>query len=248
MSTPLNQSVLKGFRILSLFSANRNEISAETVVARLGMSTATAHRFLVTLERAGALRITRRGHFALGQKIEELGWIAGESGSLSIIVQPEIDILSSALNESVMACRLTRFGPSCVAVANSSRPISVNISVGTLLPLHTTAQGKLWLSQMSPNERRARLAVTTIAGARVAPVDPETLENALKTIRKRGYALNLGENEPDIAALAVPVKDGKGKTRLTISVFGMLSRFNQEFLDTARAHLMEASTRIGGQL
>ena len=119
MSTPLNHSVLKGFGILSLFSADRKEISAETVVARLGMSQATAHRFLMTLEHAGALRITRRGRFALGQKIEELGWLAGESGSLSIIVQPEIDLLSSTLNESVMACRLTRFGPTCVAVANS---------------------------------------------------------------------------------------------------------------------------------
>lgn len=248
MSTPLNHSVLKGFGILSLFSADRKEISAETVVAHLGMSQATAHRFLMTLEHAGALRITRRGRFALGQKIEELGWLAGESGSLSIIVQPEIDLLSSMLNESVMACRLTRFGPTCVAVANSSRPISVNVNVGTLFPLHATAQGKLWLSQMTPDERRARLAVTAIAGAKPAPVDLEPLEEDLKTIIQQGYALNLGENEPDIAALAVPVKDGKGKTRLTISVFGMLSRFSQEFLDAAKGLLIEASARVGGRL
>ncbi len=248
MSTPLNQSVLKGFRILSLFSANQKEISTETVVSRLGMSAATAHRFLVTLEHAGVLRSTRRGHFALGQKIEELGWTAGESSSLSTIVQPEIDSLSGTLNESVMACQLTRYGPSCVAVANSSRPISVNISVGTLLPLHTTAQGKLWLSQMSPNERRTRLAATTIAGGRTTPVEPAALEEALATIRQQGYALNLGENEPDIAALAVPVKDRMGETRLTISVFGMLSRFDQGFLDTAKVHLIEVSRRIGDSL
>ena len=152
MNTPVNNSVLKGFRILSLFSNDQREISTRTVVDRLGMSHATAHRFLISLERAGALRMTGRGRFALGSKIEELGSIAGEFGSLSIIVQPEIDRLSTDLNESVMACRLTRYGPACVAVANSPRPISVNISVGTLLPLHSTAQGQLWLAEMSQGE------------------------------------------------------------------------------------------------
>ena len=153
MNTPVNNSVLKGFRILSLFSNDQREISTRTVVDRLGMSHATAHRFLISLERAGALRMTGRGRFALGSKIEELGSIAGEFGSLSIIVQPEIDRLSTDLNESVMACRLTRYGPACVAVANSPRPISVNISVGTLLPLHSTAQGQIWLAEMSRGER-----------------------------------------------------------------------------------------------
>ncbi len=248
MNTPVNNSVLKGFRILSLFSNDQREISTRTVVDRLGMSSATAHRFLISLERAGALRATGRGRFALGSKIAELGSIAGEYGSLSIIVQPEIDRLSADLNESVMACRLTRYGPACIAVANSSRPISVNVSVGTLLPLHSTAQGKIWLSEMSRAERRSHLALTAIAGTPATSIDLESLADALKSVRRQGFSLNLGENEPDIAALAVPVRDGDGTIRLTISVFGMLSRFSGDFLDRARPRMIDASHRIGKKL
>ena len=245
MATPLNSSLLKGFEILSLFSPSQREISATTLVERMGMNSATAHRFLMTLEHAGAVRGTRRGYFALGPKIEELGWIAEETDALAQVLQPEIDALSRDLNESVMVCRLTRHGPACVAVANSNRAISVNISVGTLLPLQTTAQGKLWLAGMSPAERRARLSAQTVAGAQVPAPDADKLETELAEIRTRGYALNLGDNEPDIAAISVPIRDAALNTVLTLSAFGMLSRFDTRFLDNAKHRLLAAADRIG---
>lgn len=248
MATPLNGSLLKGFEILSLFSPSQREISAGTVVERMGMNTATAHRFLMTLEHAGAVRSTKRGYYSLGPKIEELGWIAEETDALGQILQPEIDTLSRNLNESVMVCRLTRQGPTCVAVANSSRAISVNISVGTLLPLHATAQGKLWLAEMSPSERSSRLSVQSVVGTQVPMPEAGKLEEELAEVRKQGYALNLGDNEPDIAAVSVPIRDAAERVVLTLSAFGMLSRFHAGFLDTARDQLLAAAVRIGGAL
>ena len=248
MSTPLNNSLLRGFEILSLFAPSLREISAATVVERLGMNNATAHRFLMTLAHVGAVRSTRRGYFALGPKIEELGWLAEVTDSLSSVLQPEIDALSRELNESVMACRLTRHGPTCVAVANSARPISVNIRVGTLLPLHVTAQGKLWLADMSPSERRSRLVAPSVAGPQISVRGLAKLEEELQDIQLRGYALNLGDNEPDIAAISVPVKNCTGNTMVTLSAFGMLSRFDDEFLEKAKERLMAAACRIGERL
>ncbi len=244
MATPLNNTLLKGFEILSLFSSRQREISTATVVERMGMNTATAHRFLLTLEHAGAVRSTKRGYYALGPKIEELGWIAEETDALAQVLQPEIDALSRELNESVMVCRLTRQGPTCVAVANSTRPISVNITVGTLLPLQSTAQGKLWLAEMSPAERDARLSAQPVAGSPALGIDAVKLEDELASIRKQGYALNLGDNEPDIAAVSVPIRDAAGKTVLTLSTFGMLSRFDTDFLEQARERLLATADRI----
>ena len=248
MGTPLNNSLRKGFEVLSLFAPGLREISASTVVERLGMNHATAHRFLMTLEHVGAVRNTRRGCYALGPKIEELGWLAEVTHPLSSVLQPEIDALSRELNESVMVCRLTRHGPTCVAVANSSRAISVSINVGTLLPFHVTAQGKLWLADMSPAEWRSRLAVPSVAGSRISARGFAKLEEELQDIREQGFALNLGDNEPDIAALSVPVKNCNGNTVLTLSTFGMLSRFDDEFLERSKGRLMAAAHRIRERL
>lgn len=244
MPTPLNGSVIKAFEVLSLVSNTQPEISSAVVSERLGINNSTAHRFLMTLEAVGALRVTKRGYFALGPKLEELKKVLDETNPLAQFVQPHLEALSRKLGESVMVCRLARHGPICVAVANSNQPISVNISVGTLLPLVATAQGKLWLSEMSSADRRARLSAQNVVGANSSEIDDEQLEFALNEIKRHGYASNLGDNEPDIAAISVPVRDSKKKMVLSLSVFGMLSRFDNGFQTDALSGLTRTSQAI----
>ena len=219
MSTPLNGSVLKAFAILRLITPERPEISATTVASELGMNTATAHRFLLTLEETGALGSHRRGYFHLGLATAELGRMTELTNPLSARLQPLISTLAEEIRESVMVCRLGRLGPTCIAVAAADRPITVNISVGTVLPIAATAQGKIWLAYMGAGERE-----TWCSDHEIPP------EEELLRIRSQGFARNRGENEPDIAALAVPIMDENGKVALTLSTFGMLSRFDESFI------------------
>ncbi len=235
MATPLNGSIVKGFEILSLFTEQRQQIDSALVAENLQMNNATAHRLLMTLEQVGALRSIRRGTFALGPKIGRLGWLAEEANSIAAVVTPKLEALSGHLNESVMACRLSRYGPTCIAVANSRRAISVHIKVGTLLPLNRSAQGKLWLAQMSEPERVKRLSALTISDREA--VVPNQMDDELHLIQRQGYAVNLGENEPDIAAISMPLKNKEGQMELSISVFGMLSRFDPEFVHQAKQQL-----------
>ena len=246
MGTPLNASLLKGFEILGLFSESEPEITTATVVERLGTNTATAHRLLMTLEKSGAVSRTRRGHFTLGPRIEELGRLAEGANPWSYILTPWLEALTQELNESVMACRLSNLGPVCVGVARSRQTITVNISLGTLLPLHLTAQGKLWLAEMTASEREQRLRSLPVLGS--TPPNMRTLNAELKRIRKDGVALNLGANEPDIAAVSVPIRDKTGRMRLSLSVFGLLSRFSEDFVSRCRPALLSAAGEIGRRL
>ncbi len=243
MGTPLNASLLKGFEILGLFSGDEMEITAATVVGQLGMNAATAHRLLITLEKSGAIIRTRRGQFALGPRIEELGRLAGETNPWPHVLKPHLDALAEQLNESSMACRLSRRGPVCVGVARSSQPISVHIRPGTLLPFHLTAQGRLWLAEMTRSERERRLNSLQPMGS--VPPDIQELHEEVRKIRKEGFALNLGDNEPDIAAVSVPVRDRDGRMRLSLSAFGLLSRFDEDFVSGCKPVLLSAAAMIG---
>ncbi|WP_305989299.1 IclR family transcriptional regulator [Roseibium sp. MMSF_3544] len=233
MSTPLNGSVLKAFSILRLITPERPEISASTVASEFGMNTATAHRFLLTLEESGALVSYRRGYFSLGAGIQELGRLAEITNPLAIKLQPIVSDLARKLHESVMVCRLGRKGPTCIAVAPSDRPLTVNINVGTVLPIGVTAQGRLWLANMSEEDVKDWLE-----GA-AEPTAPE-----LEQIKAQDYARNSGENEPDIGALAVPVRGRNGEVALTLSTFGMLSRFDDEMVENALPILKAAAAQI----
>lgn len=230
MTTPLNGSILKGFAILRLFTPERTDISAAIVASELGMTNATAHRFLLTLEEAGALTSYQRGRFILGGGIAEMGRLAAMANPFAERIQPIIANLARDLNESVMACQLGRKGPTCIAVARSDRPISVNIKIGTVLPIAESAQGKLFLAELNEAERNVWL------NGQAPPAD-------LKNVRRDGFARNRGENEPDIGAVSVPVRNSAGQIVLTISVFGMLSRFNAEFVSVAIKSLLSASSQ-----
>lgn len=246
MATPLNGSIVNGFEILQLFSEQRREIDTALIARKLGMNNATAHRLLMTLEHVGALRRIRRGVFVLGSELERLGGLAERHNPVARIIEPDLQALSARLNESVMACRFSRHGPICIAVASSDRTISVNVEVGTLLPLVRSAQGKLWLAYMSEQERKKCLAAAEVANS--APIDQTSLAQELETILDQGCAVNLGDNEPDIAAVSVPIFGDDDQISLTLSVFGMLSRFDQPFVDQARSELSLVAARISQQL
>ena len=245
MATPLNNSVLKAFEILSLIRRGQPEISAAVVSARLDINNATAHRFLMTLEATGALRNTKRGYFALGPKIDELGHISEETGAMGMLIQAELDALSAGLNESVMASKLARAGPTCVAVSNSARAISVSITVGTVLPFRASAQGKLWLSELSESDRKNYFKHAEIAGGSLSDDDLRKLNADIAKATEQGFATNLGENEPDIAAISVPIRDQSGHMILSLSTFGPLGRFNENFFRIAKEKLDLSAKKIG---
>lgn len=241
MTTPLNNSLLKGFEVLALFSRDRPEITAGTLQSDLGMNAATAHRFLATLEAAQAVTSVRRGAYRLSQGMAELGRLAAETNPYVLHVQPVLERLRDNLSESVMACRFGRTGPVCIAVAPAQRPIRVAIEVGTTLGLTNTAQGRLNLAYMDETARKK--AIDRIEpGTRL----PEQADMArIKTDR---LARNTGEAEPDIGAVAVPVLGRDGALLLTLSVFCPVSRLDDAFAARAREHLHAAATEIAGHL
>ncbi|WP_430511515.1 IclR family transcriptional regulator [Pannonibacter phragmitetus] len=237
MATPINGSIVKAFAILQLFSDERPEISATTVAAELDTNVPTAHRFLVTLEEVGALVSYRRGYFCLGPAIEGLGRLAEKNDQFATRTISHVRRLADALNESVMVCRLSRRGPACISVAMSKRPISVNIRIGTVLPIETTAQGKIWLADMGIQDR--------LKWAKQHELPPES---ELAEIAASGFARNRGENEPEIGALSVPIRDGSGKIAATLSTFGMLNRFDDAMVEAALPKLKAVAEELSAEL
>lgn len=239
MATHINSTVLKAFDALELFGPDRQEITASIVATELGMSHATSHRFLATLERGGVIVATRRGVFAPGPRLSRLGRMAEELNPLAGRVQEALDDISRDIGESAMACRLSARGPVCIAVSPSDRPISVNIKTGTVLPWLTTSHGRLWLTHMSAPERAAFERRQAFERSELELLEPE-----LDRIRTEGHARNLGGNEPDIAATGVPVFGTDGQAILTLSVFGMLSRFNDDLLLRAEERLKAVARNL----
>lgn len=249
MPAKRNGSVAKCFDVLGLIGPARPEITARQVVEELGMPPATAHRFLATMVELGVLATYRRGTYAFGPRISELTGLEQVTNPLSNLVEPVIGAASRDLSESVMACQLSRLGPICMAVATPDRAFAINIRVGTILPLHSTAQGKLWLAGLSARERRARLGAYSLVAVTENTIrDREALDAELALIRRRSHAVNRGENESDLGAIAVPVRDRQGRTILSISMFMLLGRMTDALVAEAVPRLREAAEAVQRRL
>lgn len=235
MTSQLNGSVLKAFRILELFAAGKTDLTASDVADALGINMITAHRFLHTLVHAGALRVASRGVFRLGYMFADLGERVMHDGNLPSLLQPILDRLALETGEACMATGFDRDMAVCIAKALPDRPLYVDIRIGSRLDAFCTAHGKLWLAHMRPEDRDRYFDSAELTGMTGQTItDRDVLKAELATIRAQGHALNRGEREHDIYAIAVPVMTRHGKMISALSVFGA----SRSIVETQRDSLL----------
>ncbi|MCB8837913.1 IclR family transcriptional regulator [Aurantimonas sp. VKM B-3413] len=249
MATQINGSILRAFDILKLFDGGRTELSAAVVTKALGINGVTAHRLLRSLEEAGALVASTRGVYRLGYTLVDLGTRAQNDSHLARVMQPTLDALTRHFDEASMAMVFEANALTCIAKAVSSRPLYVDIRVGSRLEAYCTAHGKVWLAEISADrlerylsdiERRAFSARTL--------VERTDILADLAGVRAVGYALNVGEREADVNAVAVPVKTRSGTIVSSISLFGPSSRLTRETLLAAVPQLQAAAAALEREL
>lgn len=238
MATQLNNSVGKAFSILKLIGEGLPEISAADLTRELGMNGITAHRFLKTLEKAGALVQVTKGTYRLGYTLVDLGDRALNDNSLGRVLQPCLNRLTAEFKEASMATAFQADMVVCIARAVSNRSLSVDIRVGTRLEAYCTAHGKTWLAHLPMDERDRYFAAARFERFTDATLlDRADLERQFETIRTQGFALNDGEREEGIRAVAVPVLTDTGRMVAGLSLFGPSTRLTDAVVEEAVAQL-----------
>jgi len=140
---PLNQSVERAARLLSLFSVEEPELSLAELTARLGTSKATAHRYATALRRAGLLRASPGG-YTLGPRIIELAATALAGLRVVKVAGPYLERLVADVNETAVLSIWDGEAPVVVRVDdNTDRLVRINVRTGSRLPLDS-AQGKVF--------------------------------------------------------------------------------------------------------
>lgn len=64
------------------------------------------------------------------------------------------------------------------------------------------------------------------------------------TIKKNGFALSLGERDPEVAAISVPVFAGSGRLVGALAISGLITRFETTNQDDFAKALMQSGARL----
>ncbi|MGD9671385.1 MAG: IclR family transcriptional regulator [Hyphomicrobiaceae bacterium] len=231
-----NTSVVS--RVMNLLTAvaeNSGQLSVAELAAVTQLPKPTVHRLCQQLESGGYfLRDLGSRRYGVGYRLWSLGLNVVNAGS-----QPERRfILQQLVNEIGETCNLSmRLHDQLIYVdrVESRWPLRLNLEPGSLVPLHCTASGKLFLAAMNRARREKFLALTGMAANTPSTITAiGRMEQEIKLIKERGYSIDDEEFIEGLVAIAVPVLNSHGQVVAGIACHGPKSRLSVE---TALSHL-----------
>jgi IclR family pca regulon transcriptional regulator len=217
------EALARGLDVLACFDDRHPRMSLTEIADRAKLHRPTARRLLLTLAELGFVR-QEEGQFTLTPKVLALGMAYVGSLGLWDVARPHLEALVAQTGESSSMAQLD--GSDIVYVARVSVPkiITLRVVIGTRFPAVQTSQGKVLLAALDPATLTAALAEPSRSGLPTAPPPPANrqdlavLEDELRTVRARGWALADEELAPGIRSVAVPVRDGCGEVRAAMNV------------------------------
>lgn len=206
----------------------------------------TTSRLLRALELHGLVqRDGVRGSLRPGFALMRFARRTGTGADLVALAEEALDRLSERTGETINLAVPGPTGVEHLAQRDSRFFIGSTNWVGSSVPFHAAANGKVFLAfgaARLPRGPLERFTPQTI-------VDRRRLETELAEVRARGWAVASEELEPGLLAVAAPVYDERGEVVAAISLSAPTLRVAPEAVGTlgvlvARA-AAEASTRLG---
>jgi IclR family acetate operon transcriptional repressor len=243
-------SAERSLRLLALLASEGRALSLADLAAQLGLPKGTAHRICTQLLATGFLaRDVDERMFSVGPALRQLAFDTLNHG---VVRGLRHEVLSELVRQVGETCNFTTLDGAQVLYLDrveAQWPLRLTLDVGSHVPLHCTASGKLFLAQMEKKERDAVIGKITLTRMTANTItDADQLRAECEAIAKRGYSTDREEFIAGLVAVAVPVFDAAGKQRAAIAVHAPTARMTMEDAIKALGALREAAGRMSGLL
>ena len=241
----------RALRVLDAFDGDHPRLTLSEIADRSRTPLTTAHRLLSELATWGALARRPDGRYEIGRKLWDLGLLAPVQAELRQVASAFLLDVHTATRDTVHLA--VRDGSTALYVDRVSGRESVPVvsQVGSRLPLHAVAVGKVLLAAASDDvveqvlrslERQTRHTV----------VEPARLARELAAVRRSGWARTSEEMSLGAASVAVPVTvvPGPGGRAVVAAALGIVVPTHRAERDLPRlVPVLEVAARgIGREL
>jgi IclR family pca regulon transcriptional regulator len=239
-------SLARGLSVIQCFSHATSFLTVSQLSQATGFSRPAVRRCLYTLNKLGLAGSEDGSHFTLLPRILTLGHSYISTLPLAKVAQPVLDRVSQVLRESSSIAMLDGHDVIHVAHSNISRVLAVDLSMGSRLPAIYTSMGRTLLAHLPPKDLEAQLArAEFIPHTKHSITDVTKLRQALRFVRRNGFALVDQELEMGLSALAVPLRNAGGKVIAALNVGAPAQRVSgQDFVTKFLPHLQAAAQEL----
>ncbi len=242
------QSLEKGLRVLMAFSKEKKIMTLTEVAKVTNLSRAAARRFLLTYAHLGYIK-TDGKFFELTPKVLNLGYNYLSSLDIKEIAKPFLINLSKAVNETCSVVIIDGQEVVILVRQQVTRIMTVSIGIGSRLPTHLTAVGRVILA-MNENLQDQLLDTFDYKEHTINSINSkERLKAELERVKQQGWSLIDQELEAGVRAIAVPIYSYDGSVKYAIHISSNTNRVSkEEMIKRFLPHLLEAAKGISEAL
>lgn len=238
----------KGLAIIEAFGIHNKPLTPSEAAQITGHSRASARRSLLTLQALGYAQSDGK-HFRLAPRALRLGHAYVSSTALLKLMQPVLEGISERTRESSSLAVLDGNDVVFLARAATRRSLSTGLSLGSRLPAHGTATGRVLLAALPPEDAERRLK--RMARLQMTPhtqTDVDELMKVLADVRVDGYAVCDEELELGVRSIAVPIQDASGEVVASMSIVASTRRRSLDNVLGSLLPELESARRMVGAM
>ncbi len=248
------QTVVNAMRLLESFR-DEDALGVTELSRRLALHKNNVFRLLATLEQQGYIeQCSDDERYRLGVRSLELGQSFARGHTLVRCAPQVLADLAASTGECAHLAVMREHEVVHLQGEQTERLLMSGLRVGTRLPVHATALGKVLLGCASEEERQAFDREIVTGGTlekrtERTIVDPQKFFEELRTVGVRGFSLDLGEAAEGLHCAAAPVFAIDGRVVAALSVSGPELRMTEDrLLGEVAPLLVSAGERLSRNL
>ncbi|WP_295859760.1 IclR family transcriptional regulator [uncultured Oscillibacter sp.] len=217
------KSLAKALKILSCFTIQEPVLGVTELAARIGVSKSNIHNILSTYTSMGYLERLPDGRYRLGLKILEYAFIINQqlgypNAIYDILVDTagktgEIVYFGLPYGDKVLYLYVAH-------PADRMGVLPYRDILGETAPFYCTGIGKAMLAHMPEEEWLSRIPEERRQYQPNTITDLDAILEELRRTRRRGYAIDNSERDPNVRCVGVPVYNSGGSLVAGISTSG----------------------------
>ncbi|HRO95209.1 IclR family transcriptional regulator [Citricoccus sp.] len=222
------QTVDRALHLLALIGS-RGEMTVTEVAGVLQVSPSMAHRLLRTCADAGFLRQdARSGPYLVGPALRQVSVDVARGSTLRDLLGGTLRQATEGLLETTSLATLEGRNIRFLLTEEGGHLVRIARPIRAVTPAHATAAGRALLAGLSDEDLAARYRDAALETVQPGTIqDWDQLVAEIAKVRNRGWAIQVGEAQPGVAALAMAVRDGSGTAVAALTVTVPYLRLNR---------------------
>jgi IclR family KDG regulon transcriptional repressor len=216
-----SNSLERALKLLEMIGRTPGGLNNKEISRQLHIATSSSSYILSRLERDGYVSRDESGRYKIGLKVLALASGVLRELGFHHVAGPVLHRLTEATRLSSYMGVLEHNHLLVVEKVESTEFVKAEVEIGTELPTHSTAMGKMLVAHLPPSQ-----LLELVEGLDMQPrtahtiVSKQELRRRLQIIKKQGFATSEEEEFVGARSVAAPILDERGAVKAAIAVAG----------------------------